>query len=108
MEEYLEKVAACSRRPFTCKFLRDLAEIMIMEMECPKVDRLAARCKAALICWFCENCPFLPQVPSCAAPAVPIQLSPPSQPVQVPPEATPFWFKLLDSDSENEFSDWLK
>jgi hypothetical protein len=59
MEAFLEGAAAETRQRCTHKYLLCLADYVIRVWGCPAVDRMAQRRKPALICWFCEKCPFL-------------------------------------------------
>jgi hypothetical protein len=101
MSDYLEKVATYSHKRCTRKFLRELADDIIPIMKCPKVDRLACRNKASLICWFCENCPFLPKIPSMLALAAPAPAEPAPVAVTIPPVPAPSifnWGQWSDGD----------
>jgi hypothetical protein len=59
MEQYLEGVAAASKKALTREVLYKLAIDIIRVVRCSRIDRMAARRRAGIICWFVENCTFL-------------------------------------------------
>jgi hypothetical protein len=115
MHDYLESVAACSHKRFTRKFLHDLALDIIRVMELPGIDRLASRKKDAMICWYCEHCPFLPRIPEYCrmARAIPVPVNPPQgqAPANPTPQPQPPAHSIMnwrDWDDRDEFSDLTK
>jgi hypothetical protein len=108
MENYLESVAKHSHRHFTRRYLRELAEDIIPIMRCPKVDRLASRKKPALICWFCENCAFLPHIPTYLAmiTRTRVQVDQQAKSAPAPPPHPPISWR--DYDNSDDFSDLMK
>jgi hypothetical protein len=108
MHNYLENVAKCSNRHFTRQYLRELAEDIIPIMRCPKVDRLASRKKAALICWFCENCAFLPHIPTYWAMMNRIQVQADQPPTPAPAPPSRAIINWRDYDDRDEFPDLVK
>jgi hypothetical protein len=105
MSIYLENVAAYSHKRCTRKFLRELADDIIPIMKCPKVDRLACRNKASLICWFCEHCLFLPQIPSMLGLAAPAPVDPVPAAVTIAPAPTSSIFNWGHWSDNDEFFD---
>jgi hypothetical protein len=110
MQDYLESVAACSNKRFTREFLHDLAIDVIRVMGCPDIDRLASRKKGALICWFCEHCAFLPQIPHYCrmAASIAVPVNPPPAPAPAAPAPAHSAMNWRDWDDRDEFSDWAK
>jgi hypothetical protein len=80
MRQALAAIITGQKGSFTMAGLLSFAYSLIQDRGGPRLDRLARRKKPALICWFCENHPYLTRQRPAPPPAPPPTPPPAEEP----------------------------